>query len=57
MSNIREREIDATGEVIEKVKNLRYKKGDLYNKKETHEAINYIEENYPETQSFFTICF
>ena len=52
MSNIREREIDATGKVIEKAKNLRYKKGDLY-KKETHEAINYIEENYPQTAKEF----
>ena len=52
MSNIREREVDATGKVIEKVKNLRYKKGDLY-RKETHEAIDYIEENYPETAKEF----
>ena len=61
MSNIKEREIakgdlgtkrmyeelDATGKVIEEAKNLRYKKG------ETHEAINYIEENYPETAKEF----
>jgi hypothetical protein len=52
MSTIKEREFDATGKVIEKVKNLRYKKGDLY-KKETHEAIDYIEENYPETAKEF----
>ena len=29
-----------------------YKKGTLY-KKETHESINYIEENYPETAKEF----
>ena len=52
MSNIREREFDAKGKVIEKAKSLRYKKGDLY-KKETHEAINYIEENYPQTAKEF----
>ena len=52
MSNIKERELDATGKVIEEAKNLRYKKGDLY-KKETHEAINYIEETYPETAKEF----
>ena len=50
--NIKERELDATGKVIEEAKNLRYKKGDLY-KKETHEAINYIEKNYPETAKEF----
>ena len=43
---IKEREIDATGKVIEKVKNLRHEK-------ETHEAIDYIEENYPETAKEF----
>ena len=61
MSNIKERviakgdlgtkrmyeKLDATGKVIEEAKNLRYKKG------ETHEAINYIEENYPETAKEF----
>ena len=52
MSNIKERELDATGKVIEEAKNLRYKKGDLY-KRETHEAINYIEKNYPETAKEF----
>ena len=52
MSNIKERELDAMGKVIEEAKNLRYKKGDLY-KKETHEAINYIEKNYPETAKEF----
>ena len=52
MSNIKERELDATEKVIEKAKSLRYKKGDLY-KKETHEAINYIEKNYPETAKEF----
>ena len=52
MSNIKERELDATGKAIEKAINLRYKKGNLY-KKETHEAINYIEENYPETAKEF----
>ena len=52
MSNIKERELDATGKVIEKAKNLRYKKGTLY-KKETHEAINYIEKNYPQTAKEF----
>ena len=52
MSNIKERELDATGKVIEEAKNLRYKKGDLY-KRETHEAINYIEENYPQTAKEF----
>ena len=52
MSTIKERELDATGKVIEEAKNLRYKKGNLY-KKETHEAINYIEENYPETAKEF----
>ena len=52
MSNIKERELDATGKVIEEAKNLRYKKGDLY-KRETHEAINYIEKNYPQTAKEF----
>ena len=52
MSNIKEREIDATGKAIEEAINLRYKKGNLY-KKETHEAINYIEKNYPETAKEF----
>ena len=52
MSNIKERELDATEKVIEKAKSLRYKKGDLY-RKETHEAIDYIEENYPETANEF----
>ena len=66
MSNIKERqiakgdlgtkrmyeELDAKGKVIEEAKNLRYKKGDLY-RKETHEAINYIEENYPQTAKEF----
>ena len=52
MSKIKERELDATGKVIEEAINLRYKKGDLY-KKETHEAINYIEKNYPETAKEF----
>ena len=52
MSTIKEREIDATGKVIEEAKNLRYKKGDLY-KRETHEAINYIEKNYPQTAKEF----
>ena len=52
MSNIKERELDATEKVIEKAKSLRYKKGDLY-RKETHEAIDYIEENYPETAKEF----
>ena len=66
MSNIKEREIakgdlgtkrmyqelDAKGKVIEKALNLRHKKGELY-KKETHEAINYIEENYPQTAKEF----
>ena len=52
MSNIKERELDATGKVIEKALNLRHKKGELY-KKETHEAINYIEENYPQTAKEF----
>ena len=61
MSNIKEREIakgdlgtkrmyeelNAKGKIIEKAKNLKYKKG------ETHEAINYIEENYPETAKEF----
>ena len=61
MSNIKEREIakgdlgtkrmyeklDATGKVIEEAKNLKWKKG------ETHEAINYIEENYPQTAKEF----
>ena len=60
MSTIKERQIakgdlgtkrmyeklDAKGKVIEEVKNLRYKK-------ETHEAINYIEENYPQTAKEF----
>ena len=50
--NIKERELDATGKAIEEAKNLRYKKGDLY-KKETHEAINYIEKNYPQTAKEF----
>ena len=50
--NIKERELDATGKVIEEAKNLRYKKGNLY-KKETHEAINYIEKNYPQTAKEF----
>ena len=50
--NIKERELDATGKVIEEAMNLRYKKGNLY-KKETHEAINYIEENYPQTAKEF----
>jgi len=40
--------LDAKGKVIEEVtKNLKWKKG------ETHEAINYIEENYPETAKEF----
>ena len=43
---IKERELDATGKVIEEVKNRKYEK-------ETHEAINYIEENYPETAKEF----
>ena len=43
---IRERELDATGKAIEEVKNIKYEK-------ETHEAINYIEENYPETAKEF----
>ena len=60
MSTIKERQIakgdlgtkrmyeklDATGKVIEEVKNRKYEK-------ETHEAINYIEENYPETAKEF----
>ena len=60
MSTIKEREIakgdlgtkkmyeklDATGKVIEEVKKFRYKK-------DTHEAINFIEENYPETAKEF----
>ena len=50
--NIKERELDATGKAIEEAKNLRYKKGDLY-KRETHEAINYIEKNYPQTAKEF----
>ena len=50
--NIKERELDATGKVIEEAKNLRYKKGDLY-KRERHEAIDYIEKNYPETAKEF----
>ena len=49
MSTIKEREI-ATGDLG--TKNLKYKKGDLY-RKETHEAINYIEKNYPETAKEF----
>ena len=40
-------ELNAKGKIIEKAKNLKYKKG------ETHEAINYIEENYPETAKEF----
>jgi hypothetical protein len=52
MNTIRERELDATGKVIEEAKSLGYKKGDLY-RKETHEAINYIEKNYPETAKEF----
>ena len=52
MNTIRERELDATGNVIEESKNLQYKRGDLY-KKETHEAINYIEKHYPETAKEF----
>ena len=48
MSNIKERELDATGKVIrEATKNLKWKKS------ETHEAINYIEENYPQTAKEF----
>ena len=66
MSTIKEREIakgdlgtkrmyeklDAKGKVIKEAQNLRYKKGDLY-RKETHEAIDYIEENFPETAKEF----
>ena len=52
MSNIKERELDATGKVIEEAKNLRYKNGDLY-RRERHEAIDYIEKNYPETAKEF----
>ena len=52
MNTIRERELDATGNVIEESKNLQYKRGDLY-EKETHEAINYIEKHYPETAKEF----
>ena len=62
MNNIKEREIakgdlgtkrmyeklDATTKAIkEATKNLKWKKG------ETHEAINYIEENYPQTAKEF----
>ena len=43
---IRERELDAKGRVIEEVKKRKYEK-------ETHEAIDYIEENYPETAKEF----
>ena len=50
--NIKERELDATGKVIEEAKNLRYQKGDLY-RRERHEAIDYIEENYPQTAKEF----
>jgi len=49
MNTIKEREI-AKGDLG--TKNLKYKKGELY-KKETHEAINYIEENYPQTAKEF----
>ena len=37
---------------IKESKSLKYKKGDLY-KRETHEAIDYIEDNYPETAKEF----
>ncbi len=37
---------------LDSVKNTKYKKGDLY-KKDTHEAIDYIETNYPETAKEF----
>ena len=62
MNNIKEREIakgdlgtkrmyeklDATGKVIrEATKNLKWKKN------ETHEAIDFIEENYPQTAKEF----
>ena len=46
MSIIKERELDATGKVIEEAKKRMYKK-------ETHEAINFIEENYPQTAKEF----
>ena len=47
MSNIREREFDAAGKVMEEAKNLRYKR------RERHEAIDYIEKNYPQTAKEF----
>ena len=47
MSTIKEREVDATGRVVEvsKLKKI--------NKSKTHEAIDYIEKNYPETAKEF----
>ena len=48
MSTIKEREIKKDD--LDKKK--MYQKGDIY-KKPTHEAIDYIEENYPETAKEF----
>ena len=53
MSNIKEN--DMTGEETNGYAKYKtsYKKGDLY-KKETHEAINYIEKNYEEFINYFS---
>jgi hypothetical protein len=44
MNTIKERELDANGNLIETTTN---------DKKSTHNAITYIEENYPETAKEF----
>ena len=58
MSTIKEREIDATGKVIERAKGYTKEHTQMWmdsikDKTKTHEAINYIEENYPETAKEF----
>ena len=46
MSSIKERELDSNGNLIEK----------MNNKKSTHNAITYIEENYFKNQKGVSVC-